>query len=66
MLKEVGKSGEGNETRAAYEVQAQRHFRVLALFKTKAQVKAQVDAETGEIIQVKKPWWAFLSTEPEE
>lgn len=62
-LKEVGK---GNETRLAYEVQAERHFRILGLFRTKARVKAQVDAETGEIIRVKKPWWAFLATEPEE
>jgi hypothetical protein len=29
------------------------------------QVQAQVDAETGEIIQVNKPWWAFLAVEPE-
>jgi len=62
-LKEVGK---GNQTRLAYEVQAERHFRILGMFKTKAQVKAQVDAENGEIIQTKKPWWAFLATEPEE
>jgi len=29
-------------------------------------VSAQIDAETGEIIRVKKPWWAFLASEPEE
>jgi len=29
-------------------------------------VEAQVDAETGEIIRVKKPWWAFLASEPAE
>ena len=59
QLKEVGK---GNETRLAYEVKAERHYRILALFKTKAQVKAEVDAETGEITSVKKPWWSFLAT----
>lgn len=59
-LKEVGNN------RLAYELQAERHMKVLALFTAKAQVKAQVDAETGEIIIVKKPWWAFLATEPEE
>ena len=62
-LKEVGKS---EDSKLAYELQAQRHFRILGMFKTKAQVKAQVDAETGELIQVKKPWWAFLASEPEE
>jgi len=62
-LKEVGK---GNKTRAAYEVQVQRHMKLLGLFKIKAMNKAQIDAETGEVIAVKKPWWAFLATEPEE
>jgi len=62
-LKEVG---QGNETRLAYEVQAERHARILGLFQTKMQVRAQVDAENGEIIKIGKPWWAFLATEPEE
>jgi len=64
-LKEVGK-GEGNKTRAAYEMQIQRHHKLLGMFRIKAMNRAQVDAETGEIIAVKKPWWAFLATEPEE
>lgn len=58
QLKEVG-------NKATYEIQIERHFRILALFQAKAQVKAQVDAETGEIT-VKKPWWAFLATQPQE
>jgi len=62
-LKEVGK---GTERRLAYELQAQRHARLLGMFRAKMQVKSQVDAETGEIIRVKKPWWAFLASEPEE
>ena len=62
-LKEVGF---GEQAKVAYEVQAQRHFRILGLFKTKAQVKAQVDAETGEVFSIKKPWWAFLAVESEE
>ncbi len=63
QLKEVRK---GNETKLAYEVQVERHMRILGLFRTKARVKAEVDAENGEIIRVKKPWWAFLASEPEE
>jgi hypothetical protein len=58
-LKEVG-------NKLAYEVQLQRNSKVLAIFKAKMLVKAQVDAETGEVIKVKKPWWAFLATEPDE
>ncbi|HJX51072.1 MAG TPA: hypothetical protein VJ438_06440 [Candidatus Nanoarchaeia archaeon] len=63
QLKEVGSD---KSKQIAYEVQAQRHSRILAIFKAKMQVKAQVDAETGELIIVKKPWWAFLATEPKE
>ena len=55
-----------NQKKAAYEIQVERHFKILSLFEAKARVKAQVDAETGEIIIVKKPWWAFLAIEPEE
>jgi len=64
-LKEVGK-GEGNKTRAAYEMQIQRHHKLLGMFRIKAQNRVQIDAETGEIISVKKPWWAFLATDVEE
>ena len=62
-LKEVGA---GNRTMAAYEVKAQRNSRVFGLFRARMNVQAQVDAETGEMIQVRKPWWAFLATEAEE
>ncbi|MEM4625369.1 MAG: hypothetical protein QXJ28_01205 [Candidatus Pacearchaeota archaeon] len=58
-LKEVGING---RVRAVYEVKAQKEARVLSLFRTRIKVQAQIDAETGEIIQTKKPWWAFLAT----
>lgn len=59
-LKEVGT---GNQTRAVYEVKTQKQAKVLGLFSAKMPVQAQVDAENGEVIQAKKPWWAFLATE---
>ncbi len=59
-LKEVGK---GEQVKAAYEVKAQKQAKLFGLFTTKMQVQAQIDAETGEVIQVKKPWWAFLASE---
>ncbi len=60
-LKEISEKNQ-----LTYELQAERHSRLLWLFRKKMKVKAQVDAETGEIIRVKKPWWAFLASEPEE
>ncbi len=62
-LKEVGK---GNETQLAYEVQVQRHSRILGIFSKKMQVRAEVSAENGEVLDVDKPWWAFLASEPAE
>jgi len=62
-LKEVGT---GNQTKAAYEVQAERHARILGLFQAKMQVGAEVDAENGEVLSVGRPWWSFLATEVEE
>lgn len=62
-LKEVG---EGSEAKMAYEVQIERHSRILGMFQTKMQVRTQVDADSGEVVGVKKPWWAFIATEPAE
>jgi hypothetical protein len=63
---ELKQVGQGNQSRLAYEVQVERHSRILGLFEAKMQVRAQVDAESGETFGVGKPWWAFLATEPEE
>ncbi|MBW2982153.1 DUF2202 domain-containing protein [Candidatus Woesearchaeota archaeon] len=62
-LKEVGS---GEQAKAAYELRAQRNARVFGIFRARMNVQAQVDAETGEMLQVRKPWWAFLATEAEE
>jgi len=59
-LKEVGN---GNETKAAYEVKTQKEARVFGLFKAKMNVEAQIDAETGEVIQTKRPWWSRFAVE---
>lgn len=62
-LKEVG---QGNQTRAAYEVRAEKEFRVLGLFRNRAEISSEIDAETGEEIQTRRPWWSFLATESTE
>jgi len=62
-LKEVGSE---KQTKLAYEIKTQRQSKIFGLFKAKMNVQAQVNAENGEIIRVKKPWWAFLAFEPAE
>ena len=61
-LKEVGNQ---NQETIAYELQIQRHTRVLGIFQTKVQVRAEINAENGEV-KTHKPWWMFLATQPEE
>ncbi|MBX4195998.1 hypothetical protein KW805_00210 [Candidatus Pacearchaeota archaeon] len=59
-LKEVGN---GNKTRIAYEVRTEKDSRVFLIFNKKMVVAADVDAETGTIISVHKPWWSFIAKE---
>jgi hypothetical protein len=61
-LKEVG-YGPNNRTRVAYEVKTEKDARILFIFGKKMFVSAQVDAETGDVLVVKKPWWAFMAKE---
>jgi len=56
-LKEVGSK---NNTKLVYEVETKKDARFFGIFKTKATVKVQVDAETGEVIAINKPWWASI------
>ena len=62
-LKEVGF---GDGAKLAYEMRTQRNSKVFGLFNARMNVQAQVDAETGELIRVNKPWWAFLASEASE
>jgi len=67
-LKDVGEreDSEDNETKAVYELKRDRDSKIFGFIKSKMHVKAQVDAETGEIVKVDKSWWAFLASEPQE
>ncbi|MGV8163090.1 MAG: hypothetical protein ACP5N2_07195 [Candidatus Nanoarchaeia archaeon] len=58
-LKEVGK---GEEMEPVYEVETETEGKFLGLFKTRAKVKAQVSAETGEIVRIKKPFLTSVKT----
>jgi hypothetical protein len=64
-LKDVGHR-EGNESRIAYAIKAKKEARFLGLFRMRMDVESEVDAETGEVIRTRKPWWAFLASEKNE
>jgi len=57
-------AGFGNQVNALYEIQAEKHARILWLFEKKMPVKCQISAESSDVINIKEPWWAFLATEP--
>jgi hypothetical protein len=65
-LLELREVRDKEDSKVVYQLKAQKESKVLGLFKKKMPVQAQVDAETGEVIQVKKPWWAFLASESQE
>ena len=52
-----------NIPRVVYNIQTNKHGKFLGVFKLAMKVESQVDPETGEIIQISKPWWAFLVRE---
>lgn len=62
-LKEVGKK---DNSKLTYEVTASKDSKLFGLFKKKMTVTAQVDAESGDVVSVDKPWWAFLASEKSE
>lgn len=50
-----------------YEIQAQKKARLLWIIPVQERVQAQVDAETGEILQTRTSWWGFLARDiPED
>lgn len=61
-LKEVGQDNMINPLKVVYELKSEKQGKMLGLFKVRANVSAEVDAETGDVLKVKKPWWAFLAT----
>ena len=51
------------KSRAVYEVKARKQAKIFGIFRTSINVFANIDVETGEVVSVGKPWWAFLASE---
>lgn len=56
-LKEVGK---GKEIKAVYVAEGDKSGKLFGIFKIKFLLKTEIDSETGEIVNLDKPWWEFL------
>lgn len=62
---------EGNETidlteEGEYRVWVRKRARFLGIFKVKEKVRFHIDPETGEILNIRAPWWSFLTIDVEE
>ncbi len=62
-LKEVG---EENNLKAVYIAKVDENGRLLGLFKVRLKSEAQINSETGEILDLKKQWWNFLAIKLKE
>ena len=54
-----------NIPRVIYNIEAKEHGKFLGIFKIAARSITEIDAETGEVLKVRRPWWAFLVRIPE-
>jgi len=44
-----------------YTISGEREVKILGLFNVKMAVSVEVDAQTGEVSKIQKPWWSFLA-----
>ena len=51
-----------NVPQVVYNIEANKNGRFLGIFKLAMKVNAEIDPETGEVLDVNTPWWAFLVT----
>ncbi|OIO80245.1 hypothetical protein AUJ84_04340 [Candidatus Pacearchaeota archaeon CG1_02_32_132] len=60
-LKDVGVDNVSNKL--IYELRAEKRFRMFWLFERRAEVRAEINADSGEIVDTDKPWWTAFSSE---
>lgn len=49
-----------------YEIQGKKKARLLWIVPVKEKFQSHVDAETGEVVHVRKAWWGFLARDVKE
>jgi len=51
----------GQETKNSYEVTTTKEAKIFGLFKVSVPTVSSVDAQTGVVLSVDKPWWNFIT-----
>ena len=49
-----------------YHIQAHKKARLFWLIPVREHMRAEVDAETGEAVKIRNPWWGFLARDVRE
>lgn len=60
---EIDEESENGEEIIVYEVTVEQQTQVFGYWDAEMEVEATVNAQTGQIVDVNRPWWAFLATE---
>lgn len=57
---------ETKEDSVLYKAEGMKEAKLLGFIPVKMKIQARINAENGRIIDIKKPWWAFLATTPQK
>lgn len=49
------------EERPLYTIKAMKPVKLFGIISITQRIEGEIDAESGEIISMKKPWWSFLA-----
>lgn len=49
-----------NQNRIAYQIIEEQEGKIFGLFRKKVRVQVNMDVETGEIINIKRPWYMWM------
>lgn len=47
-------------TNSVYKISGFKNVKLLGIKSMKMKVKIEIDAQTGNILKLEKPWWRFL------
>ena len=61
LSRQLGDETISLDENGTYQYQGEDNARLFAIFPVKVAVQAQLDSTTGQIVELKKPWWAFLA-----
>ncbi len=57
---------ETKEDSVVYKAEGIKEARLLGFIPVKMRIQTRINAENGRIMDIKKPWWAFLATTPQK